>query len=194
MGVDLKRIRKSRLNVQDGGGSNPSPLTMIIVTRNHHTVPFGKYFQIRWKEPMGREECPYLYRWTLIVLGYSVRLHHWLRSDDKRHFHDHSCNLISIVLKGHYFNCVPNNEKDLRTETAKWYAVSAGTAWFAKAKAKHFLVIPEQNGGVWTLLLQGRPYHKWGFYVLNKDIDQHVKWRPLRYFHKYGVIQGENYR
>ena len=58
--------------------------------------------------------------------------------------------------------------------------------WRAKATNKHYLEIPQ--GGAWTILLQGRPYHKWGFYVNNH------KWRPLRYFHKFGIIQDKNYQ
>ena len=69
----------------------------LIVTKNFNTSPFGQV-QLRWKEPMGKPECPYLYRWTLILFGYTIRLHHWLRSDDNRHFHDHACDLISIII------------------------------------------------------------------------------------------------
>ena len=137
---------------------------------------FSKYFQVRWKEALGKPECPYLYRWTFILFGFSARIHHWLKSDDRRYFHDHACNLISIILKGKYKNVTPNGTKDVR----------AGTVWFAKAKKRHYLDIPKE--GAWTLLLCGRPYHKWGFYV--KD----HKWRPLRYFHKFGIIQDENYQ
>lgn len=58
--------------------------------------------------------------------------------------------------------------------------------WCSKATKKHWLCIPEE--GAWTILLCSRPYHKWGFYVNN------YKWRPLRYFSKFGVIQDENYQ
>jgi hypothetical protein len=54
------------------------------------------------------------------------------------------------------------------------------------ALQKHYLDIPEC--GAWTLLFFGRPYHKWGFYVNGH------KWRPLRYFHKFGIIQDEKYQ
>jgi len=137
---------------------------------------FGKWFQLRWKEPLGNSECPYLYRWTLIIFGFSVRLHHWIKSDDKRFYHDHACNFMSIVLRGGYENVTPHR----RT------IVKAGSVWRARAKQQHYLDIP--RGGAWTLLLCGRPYHKWGFYVNGH------KWRPLRYFHKYGVIQDEHYQ
>ncbi len=153
------------------GGLNPSPLTNMKPYRK-----FGKLFQIRWKEPLGSPDCPYLYRWTLILFGFSIRLHHWIKSDDRRFFHDHSSDLISIVLKGRYKNVTPNGA----------FEVKAPSIWKAKAEDRHYLDIPE--GGVWTLLLFGRPRHKWGFYVNGH------RWRPLRYFHKYGIIQDEDYQ
>ena len=131
--------------------------------------PFGNVFQIRWAEKLGRQECPYLIRYTLIFFGYSIRIHHWIRSDDKRFFHDHACDFLSIVLKGHYTNVTPEGRKE----------VKAGNWWFFKADYKHYLDVPK--GGAWTILFCGRPYRKWGFWV-----NGHL-WRPLRYFHKYGV-------
>jgi hypothetical protein len=135
-----------------------------------------KSVQIRWKEALGNADCPYLYRWTFLFFGYSVRIHHWLKSDDRRYFHDHSCDLISIILKGHYTNVTPSGK----------FKVKAGSIWKAKAQKRHYLDIPKE--GAWTLLLCGRPYHKWGFYV-----NEH-KWRPLRYFHKFGIIQTKDYQ
>jgi hypothetical protein len=135
-----------------------------------------KQFQIRWKEALGNLDCPYLYRWTLIFFGFSIRLHHWIKSDDRRFFHDHSCNFISIVIKGKYKNVTPN----------KVFSIKAPSIWKSQALTRHYLDIPKE--GAWTLLLCGRPYQKWGFFVNNH------KWRPLRYFHKYGIIQDKNYQ
>lgn len=129
-----------------------------------------KPFQIRWKEAFGDPERPYLYRWSLILFNFSIRLHHWIRSDDTRFFHDHSCDLISIILKGKYTNVTPNGKSE----------VVAGSRWFAKAHQRHYLVIPKK--GAWTLLLCGRPYQKWGFWVNGK------KMRPWKYFRKFGVF------
>ena len=158
--------------------------------------PYRKFkpFQIRWKEPLGRPECPYLYRWTFIFFGFSIRLHHWIRSDDKRYFHDHSCDLISLILKGWYYNVVPKSQREIKienglrgleysvndfnTEECVKIKAKAWKPWFFRATEKHYLEIPK--GGAWTLLLCGRPYRKWGFWVNGK------KWRPLRYFHKFG--------
>jgi hypothetical protein len=147
--------------------------------------PFKK-FQIRWKEPLGLPEYPYLYRWMIIFFGYSIRLHHWLRSDDNRHFHDHSCDLISTIIKGYYYNVTPRDPDKPNVRNCHTKRARAFKPWKAKATDKHYLRIPK--AGAWTILLQGRPYHKWGFYVNNH------KWRPLRYFHKFGIIQDKNYR
>jgi hypothetical protein len=133
--------------------------------------PYRKFkpFQVRWKEAMGRPECPYLYRWTILFFNFSIRLHHWIRSDDKRFFHDHPYDFISIVLKGSYTNVTPEGR----------FKVKAGSIWASKAMKRHYLDVPKS--GAWTLLLCGRPYRKWGFWVNN-----HL-WRPLRYFHKFGI-------
>lgn len=141
--------------------------------------------------------------------GYSMRIHHWIKSDDRRYFHDHSSDLVSIVLKGKYKNVVPvldrynpndaNYDPIYDGETNKIEHQVEGifnsfknffnmkkSIWFSKATDKHYLDIPK--GGAWTLMFEGRPYHKWGFYVNGH------KWRPLRYFHKFGIIQDKNYQ
>jgi len=184
-----------------------------------------KKFQIRWAEKLGLPDAPYLIRWTFIIFGFSIRIHHWIKSDDKRYYHDHSANLLSIVLYGRYWNVNPiskdNNPDDLVPVTEE-YAKSHGGAykhcrkglimrdnreyhyvegifnswhnffhmgksiWFSKAEDRHYLDIPP--GGAWTLMFEGRPRHKWGFYVNGS------KWRPLRYFHKFGIIQDKHYQ
>ena len=132
------------------------------------TKRFNNLFQIRWKEKLGKPECPYLIRYTLILFGFSIRLHHWVRSDASTvYFHDHSCDFVSFVLKGYYNNVTENGTTE----------VKAGSFWFSKAQKKHYLKIPEC--GAWTLLICSRPYHKWGFYVNGH------KWRPKRFFSKF---------
>lgn len=157
----------------------------IFVYKDHENELFNKYFQIRWKEPLGLKECPYLYRWTIIIFGYTIRLHHWLRSDDNRYFHDHACDLISMIIKGYYYNIIPKDNDHLDVNNSIRIKAKPWKPWKAKATSKHYLEIPK--GGAWTILLQGKPYHKWGFYV-----NDH-KWRPLRYFHKFGIIQTKDY-
>ena len=165
-------------------------------------------FQIRWAEKLGYQNNPYLIRWTLILFGYSIRLHHWIKSDDNRFFHDHSADLISIILKGYYWNVTPIENDKNPNDTVKInnkyitnerYNRVEGifnsvynlihplkSIYKSKAKQLHYLKIPQS--GTWTLLLEGKKYNKWGF-VVNGH-----KWRPLRYFHKFGIIQKDNYQ
>jgi len=134
--------------------------------------PFRPFrpFQIRWAERLGRPECPYLIRYTFIFFGFSLRVHHWIRSDDKRFFHDHACDFISFIVKGRYTNVTPDGR----------FEVKAGSVWFSRADKRHYLDIPK--GGAWTILLCSRPYRNWGFWTKENQM-----MRPLRYFHKYGV-------
>jgi hypothetical protein len=142
--------------------------------------PF-RSFDFRY-ERLGLPWCPYLYRWMVIFFGYSIRLHHWIRSDDDRFYHDHSCDFISIVLKGSYTNCTPDGK----------FKVSAPSVWMGRALGRHYLNIP--RSGAWTLLICGRPYHKWGFYVPRKTDGVLRRVRPLEYFHRYGVRQTVGYQ
>jgi hypothetical protein len=71
-----------------------------------NTTPF-KLFQLRWAEKLCYPDSPYLIRWTFIFFGFSMRIHHWIKSDDNRYFHDHSADLLSIVLRGRYWNVKP---------------------------------------------------------------------------------------
>jgi hypothetical protein len=173
-------------------------------TGSSDTRPFGKWFQVRWAERLGDPRNPYLVRYTFILFGRSIRFHHWLRSDDRRFFHDHSANLLSIVLKGYYRNVVPidPDKKPSASNNRKIFVAGMfnslhcllnwkNSVWFSKATAKHFLDIPKE--GAWTLLLEGKKYHKWGFYVprANDPSGKVRKMRPLAYFHKYGIIQSD---
>lgn len=137
--------------------------------------PFWKTnnnFQIRWNEPLGEKECPYAYRWVLILFGYSIRVHYWLRSDDKRYMHDHPWNFRTFVLKGYYWDVSKINNDILREKVT--------TTAYRKATHQHYVEIPEP--GVITLLFCGRPKRNWGFWIPGRT----TLLRPLKYFHKYG--------
>ena len=183
-------------------------------TGSSDTRPFGHWFQVRWAERLGDPKNPYLVRWTLILFGYSVRLHHWLRSDDRRYYHDHSADLLSIVLRGEYDNVVPYDPDYPPNFCYFWSAICGAqrvnrrrchvsgmfnslrnflrlkdSIWFSKAEQRHYLDIPK--GGAWTLLFEGRKRHKWGFYVPAKRKLKVRKIRPLEYFHRYGIAQAD---
>ena len=218
----LERVREVVMNeIRSSSGVRILPSGTIKIFISMFTPETGssdlrpfRNFQIRWAEKLGYPECPYLVRWTFLFFGYSVRIHHWIKSDDNRFFHDHSANLLSIVLRGYYWNVKPidpdKNPTDLVNilkdkslgevlERNENYCYVEGifnswrnflhmnnSIWFSKAEDRHYLAIPKS--GAWTLMFEGKPRHKWGFYVNGH------KWRPWKYFHKFGIIQTKDYQ
>ena len=173
------------------------------MTGSSDTRPFGRWFQIRWAERLGDPDRPYLIRWTFILFGLSIRIHHWLKSDDRRYFHDHSADMLSVVLRGRYCNVVP---EDARYPPSRLNSIRIPvegmfnswrsflhcfdrSMWFSRAEGRHFLDIPK--GGAWTILFEGRKRHKWGFYVPRKGEREVRRMRPLEYFHRYGIAQAD---
>jgi hypothetical protein len=126
-----------------------------------------KPFQLRFKEPLGRPECPYMFRWVLVVFGFAIRIHKWIRSDDKRHFHNHPWPFIVICLRGFYVDVSPKG-RDL---------VKAGSIRFRSASHSHYVEVPKT--GALTLLFTLPVTQNWGFWV-----DGKLK-RPLKYFSRF---------
>jgi hypothetical protein len=133
-------------------------------------------FQIRWNEPLGKPECPYMRRWVFNFWLFAIRIHHWIRSDDKRHFHNHPWWFWTFVLKGAYVDVSYDPKHPEIKETAE--AMLAGNFAFRKASHLHYVLVPE--GGCWTLLLTGPQTQNWGFWINNRIM------RPLRFFSRYG--------
>ncbi len=136
-----------------------------------------KLFQLRWKEPLGSKDCPYAYRYVLNLGLFAIRVHHWLRSDDKRHFHNHPYWFLTCVVKGSYTD-VSELSLSEKASITLHDLLSFGSIRFRKASHTHYVDVPK--GGAWSILLTGKPYQPWGFFVNGK-----LK-KPLKYFHKFG--------
>ena len=141
------------------------------------TAPKSKIskYQIRWNESLGKEECPYAYRWCFITPYFSIRVHRWLRSDDKRYMHDHPWSFTTIVLKGSYTDVsVENKDSDtLIEDKLKFLSIRKRTSSHI-----HYVRINKPN--TYTLLFTSNIENKWAFFV-NKKF-----YRPLRFFHRHG--------
>jgi hypothetical protein len=125
---------------------------------------------ITWGERLGLSECPYLRRWVINFYFFSVRLHHWISSDDHRNFHDHPWNFLTIVLRGGY--------TDISDKGAE--LLTPGSIRLRKASHAHTVNV--NPGGCWTLLLTGRTKRQWGFWVGDR-------WRKAnKYFIKWGHV------
>lgn len=125
-------------------------------------------FDIRWNEPLGLPDAPYMHRYMFNFLLFSIRVHIWHRSDDKRYMHNHAFDFITIVLKGGYTDVQEGKREEL----------SAGSIRFRKANHLHFVGWPKDP--TVTLLFCGPKKQNWGFKVNGRIM------RPLRYFSRYG--------
>ena len=126
---------------------------------------------IKWNEPLGRPEDPYMRRWALITRWFSIRIHHWYRGDDDRHFHDHNWNFWCMVLKGSY-----DDHSDNGIDTLNRWSVR-----YRKAEYSHIV----KTNGCWTLVITGKQFRQFGFWV-RKPSGRLVWFKAKRYFLKYG--------
>lgn len=155
------------------GGSNPSPRTR------------KRRFGVTWRQKLGKTECPYAERWILTVFGYSLRLHHFIRSDDARANHDHPWWFVTLILKGAYYDIVEGampGHPPRRPEH-----MTPGTIRFRPAHHRHTVVVDyEANpGGVWTLVFTGRHVRTWGFWP--RRIDGVIRFKKAnKYFLEHG--------
>lgn len=121
-----------------------------------------------WGQELGRPECPYLKRWVVNFGKFSIRLHHWIGSDDPRYMHDHPWGFFTFVIKGGYTDVTETGEEHL----------GAGSLTYRDAHHKH--TVQTDPGGAWTLLLVGPFKRKWGFWVDGEFVG------VRKYFRKFG--------
>ncbi len=127
------------------GSSNlPSPANQGFRQRNR--------FRFSWREPIGRTECPYAYRWSIETPIGSVRIHKWIGSDDPRAHHDHAWWFLTFILKGGYDDITEEGTETLR----------AGNCRYRSALHKHTVSV--HPGGAWTFIITGPHVRFWGFY------------------------------
>jgi len=126
-------------------------------------------WEVRLAEDHLCETGVYLRRWRIETPWFSVRLHHWLHSDDNRSPHDHPWNFITFVLRGSYI------------DEGRWerQRVKAGRAYYRPASHAHWVHLDQ--GEVWTLVLTGPKIKRWGFWITP------TKWiRSFKYFYRFG--------
>ncbi len=155
-------------------GSNPGPRI---------TWP-----KIVWGERLGREGSPYLKRWVFDFGAFSIRLHHWLRSDDTRAPHDHEWDFVSILLAGKVVDRTPRGTGGyIDGEPSSWLDATRtrGVPQFFTAEHRHCVVVGA--GGAWTLLLTGNHRREWGFWTPRRDGSGTVRFRKRnKYFREHG--------
>lgn len=113
----------------------------------------------------------YMRRWMLKTPWGMLRLHHILRGDEGKHFHDHPMDFTSLILKGGYTEYCPGQEPR---------RCLPGDVVSRKAEDLHYLKLIDSSA--WTLLVTSLFRREWGFstedgWVIAGEYDA---WRKAR--------------
>lgn len=140
----------------------------------------------------------------------SLRLHHWLRSDDKRFKHDHPSDFATLVLRGSYQDigyhpCTDNHgQSDSAPVAVQPYTDEHGflhcpqchqsctpdgmsivqqmtPGKYAYRRAEYRHTVSVNPGGCWTLLWFFPERRNWGFWVPRK-LDGRMKFKKSNKF------------
>jgi hypothetical protein len=96
-----------------------------------------------------------------------IRIHHILRDDNDRAFHDHPWPNTSVVLKGGYWELMPELEnQDPSLDKVLYSKVwrKPGDVIQRKATTRHRLMIPEGTTAT-SMFIMGPWEQDWGFYT-----------------------------
>lgn len=94
----------------------------------------------------------YMRRWTVKTPWGMLRLHHILRSDHDRHYHDHPMSFVSLILAGGYIEHRPHQAPR---------RCAPGSVVVRRAEDMHRLQLIGKDA--WTLVLTGPVRRAWGF-------------------------------
>ena len=108
--------------------------------------------------------------WLFQKFGIAIRVHHILRPDNDRHFHDHPWNFCSVVLRGFYIERRPRSQSQSPVvDDTEWRELlrTPGDVMFRKSTDRHRIVFARE---AWTLFITTRYRHSWGFYTSNGKV------------------------
>lgn len=107
------------------------------------------------------ESGPLMIRYMLLrTPWFSLYLHHFLRSDHDRHFHDHPWNFLTFILSRGYWENVPAGRFWRRRFSLLWRPAT----W------QHWVEV-EPGRTVWTLFFCTAKSREWGFITEKGWID-----------------------
>ena len=114
---------------------------------------------------------PYLERYYLFLkdrqkFPFNVFLHHFLKGDPDD-VHDHPWSYATVILKGGYWEWIPqfNRDGQKTCEIGKWRG--PGHIRLCKANSYHRIEL-DPSVDCWTLFMPGPQKREWGFLVKNK--------------------------
>lgn len=142
-----------------------------------------------WLDKLGRKRIvydrvddePYLERYYLFLkdrknFPFNIFLHKFLKSDPDD-VHDHPWPYATIILKGGYWEWVPQFAGGVKIgEYAKWRG--PGHFRFCSAESFHRIEL-DPNITAWTLFFPGPQKREWGFWSKGKWV-QHEEYLEKR--------------
>ena len=147
---------------------------------------------LNWLEKIGRKRVimdrvndePYLERYYIFLkdrtwFPFNIFLHRFLKGDPDE-VHDHPWNYFTVILKGGYWEWIPqfNNKGEKFGEIAHWRG--AGHFRICKANSFHRIEI-DPTIDTWTLFMPMRKQKDWGFWT-RKGWVQHKEYLNSRLF------------
>ena len=149
------------------------------------TVAYILEYYGRKREIYDRETNQlYLTRYYLFLkdrknFPFNIFLHRFHKSDDPI-LHDHPWNYITFIVKGGYWEWVPefNDEGFAYKQHRIWRG--PGHFRFCKATSFHRIEL-EPSVQCWTLFMPGPHTREWGFLVKGKKWVQHEQYLKERY-------------
>jgi len=113
-------------------------------------------------DPCYPEGGPLLTRYYLLDSPWlALYLHHFHRSDNDRHVHDHPWSFITFLFSGGYWEHVPKFAEIPEGEQVRLYRRRFSILW-RPAEWRHWVEIERP---LWTLVLRFRRRREWGFWT-----------------------------
>lgn len=109
------------------------------------------------------ETSVYMRRWRLLDISWlgGIRIHHIVRGDSDRHYHDHPFSFFSLILRGGY--------EELRDDWCGTH-VYESPDWNSVGKFVFHRITKTQDN-TWTIVLHTRKSKPWGFLVDGKFVE-----------------------
>lgn len=162
--------------------SRDNPSTKNYLDWTFRFGPFTLGFErsdVYLKDKSNEYTIQYLQRWIIYPLIGTLRLHHFLRGDEERAFHDHPWWFVTFPTST-YFESV----EELTWEGARHFIrpVRRFRFHFRGAYFRHRVVGSgalckgDEDCSIWTFVITGRRRRTWGYWPKPHEFIDYKKW------------------
>lgn len=113
-------------------------------------------FDLGEPELIGNPDCPLMYRWTLLDLGWcKLSVHYFLPNTIDVDPHDHPRSFVTFIVAGEYIDIEESGEEPV------WELMRRGAVVYRQAQHLHRVHV--SAGGAWSIVVMGPLVRSWGF-------------------------------